>query len=133
MENFLDVEHDLYEPVLTELPRTKLALKVEPTRVLIDEWVENLALEDAGRHGFRIICRNCQAETENGLLEDSLLAEIETFPVGELGTRVIWQRICWNEEHADGCILLQHLVLKLESLQTDLRHGTAKVGSLIFL
>ena len=45
MENLLDVEEDLNEPVLAELPIAEVTVKLQLPRHRVDQWMEYLCLE----------------------------------------------------------------------------------------
>ena len=120
VEDLLDIDQNLHQPVFAELPSVKLPLQVEPSAVQVDQRVENLRLEHARRHGSRVVSRDVDAESDYRILVDALLAKIYTFPVGERRSHILRQWVRRHEVHVNWCIFLQHLVLQQQGLHTYL-------------
>ena len=112
VEDLLDVDQNLHQPVFAKLPSVKLPLQVQPSAVQVDQRVENLRLEHARGHGSGVVSRDVDAESDNRILVDTLLAEVDTFPVGERRSHILWQGVSRHKVNIYRCILLQHLVLQ---------------------
>ena len=81
MENFLNVEKDLDDPVPPSGPFLELCLQLQLPRGRVDQWVEYLALENDLRHHFRVLGREVHSELDNGVRVDALLAKIDAMPL----------------------------------------------------
>ena len=90
MENLLDKEQNLDQPILAELPIAKVSVQPQLPRVIVNQRVVHLRLEVNYGHGLRVVRRERDAELEHCILIDALLAEVDALPVGELGARVVW-------------------------------------------
>ena len=107
MENLLDVEEDLYEPILAELPIAEVAIKLQLPRHRVDQRMEYLCLKVNKGHRLGVIGRKCDPELYHGILVNALAHKVYSLPVSELSTGIIWQRVRRHEEDPDRCILLE--------------------------
>ena len=74
--------------------------------------MKNFGLESDLGHGLRVIGRDLHYKLEDSILIDTLLDEIDAFPVSELRCWVIgMKRICWHQVYSNWRVLLQQLVL----------------------
>ena len=80
VENLLDVEQNLDDPVLTDSPLVKICLESQLLGGLVDEGMEDLALENDSRHLLGVGFGEVHAELQDGIRVNALLAEVNTVP-----------------------------------------------------